>query len=105
MVLTDRHITILQDFFKSKPVLRAYLFGSQARKEADLNSDVDILVDLDYEQKVGWEFVTMQIELSSLLKTKVDLVSSRGMSPFIGPFIELEKLLIYDRDKQRQGAA
>ncbi len=105
MILTSRHISVLQSYFKDKPVLRAYLFGSQARKEATEESDVDILVELDYDQKIGWEFVSMQLELEALLETKVDLVSARGLSPFIGPHIEAEKLLIYDSFVQRQGAA
>ncbi|MCG2716559.1 MAG: nucleotidyltransferase domain-containing protein, partial [Candidatus Marinimicrobia bacterium] len=39
---------MITDYFKDKPVLRAYLFGSQVRNEADVDSDIDILVELDY---------------------------------------------------------
>lgn len=105
MILNQTHISRIQHFFRKKPVLRAYLFGSQARNEASENSDVDILVELDYEQKIGWEFVTMKLELESLLGMKVDLVSTKGLSPFIGPYIEAEKQLIYEANDQRLGAA
>ena len=101
MILNKAHISSIEAFFQNKPVLRAYLFGSQARKDATKESDLDILVELDYDQKIGWEFVSMQSELENLLETKVDLVSARGLSPFIGPYIEAKKQLIYERFAKR----
>jgi predicted nucleotidyltransferase len=78
------------------------LFGSQARNEATEKSDVDLTVELEYNQKIGWEFITMRLELEQLLQSKVDLISSEGMSPFIGPYIEAEKQLIYEHFTKRQ---
>ena len=105
MKLSRQHINFIQSYFRNKPVLRAWLFGSQARGNAHENSDVDILVELDYDQKIGWEFITMQQELETALGQKVDLVSARGLSPFIGPWIEAEKKLIYDGFSKGQGTA
>ncbi len=105
MILNAQHIAQLQEFFQKKPVTRAWLFGSQARNEATEKSDVDLMVELDYDKKIGWEFVTMRLELEQLLQTKVDLISSEGLSPFIGPYIEAEKQLIYEHFTKRQGAA
>ncbi len=87
----------IKNFFMTKPVLRAYLFGSQARNESDDNSDVDILVELDYSKPIGLLFVRMQLELEELLKRKVDLLSSKGMSKHIQPFVEQDKILIYEK--------
>lgn len=85
-------------FFRDKPVKRAYLFGSAARGEQNDVSDVDILVDLDYENGADFfAFIDMQEELSTLLATKVDLVSSNGLSSFIKPQIDQEKQLIYEK--------
>jgi predicted nucleotidyltransferase len=39
----------------------------------------------------------MKIDLEKLLQKKVDLVSSRGLSPRIKPYIESDKELIYER--------
>ena len=36
-----------KEYFKTQPVLKAWLFGSYARGEQNENSDVDILVLLD----------------------------------------------------------
>ena len=97
MVLSSSNINSLQNYFSTQPVLKAYLFGSYARNEAINTSDIDVLVDLDYSQFVGLEFVQMQLDLQDLLAQKVDLVSSRGLSKFIKPIIEKEKILIYER--------
>ena len=97
MQLTKRQIKSIRKFFSDKPVVRAYLFGSYVREEASVNSDIDILVDLDYSVPIGLEFVNMALDLEDMLEKKVDLVSSRGISKYIVPYIEAEKKLIYER--------
>jgi predicted nucleotidyltransferase len=84
-------------YFRTRPVLKAWLFGSYAIGKADAESDVDILVDLDYSQRIGLKFVQMQIDLEKMLRTKVDLVSSNGISVHLKPIIDQEKKLIYAR--------
>ncbi len=92
--LTDQ----LALFFEDKPVKRAFLFGSAARKESTPQSDLDILVDLDYENGADFfTFLDMQEQLSVLIGIPVDLVSSNGLSEFIKPIIDEEKKLIYKK--------
>ena len=62
---------------------------------ADNKSDIDIQVDLDYSQRIGLQFIQMKIDLEKLLDSKVDLVSSNGMSKYIEPVVDAEKRLIY----------
>ena len=89
--------TLIVNYFRDKPVKRAYLFGSFARQENTDDSDIDLLVDLDYENGADFfMFLDMQEQLSKLLDKKVDLISSNGLSRFIKPYIEREKLLIYE---------
>ncbi len=95
MTLEDSKIELIKNYFKTRPVLKAFLFGSFARGSADSTSDIDILVDLDYEQRIGLGFVQMKIDLEKLLDHKVDLVSNKGVSQNIKPLIEKDKLLIY----------
>ncbi len=87
----------IKQYFRTRPVLKAYLFGSYVRGQADSQSDIDILVDLDYTQRIGLGFVQMQIDLENILKTKVDLVSSTSLSKYVKPLVDLEKELIYAR--------
>ena len=97
MDLESNKIEVMKDYFKTMPVLKAYIFGSYVRGQADKNSDIDILVDLDYNQRIGLRFVQMKLDLETILNAKVDLVSSNGLSEYIKPFIDNEKKLIYAR--------
>ena len=71
------------------------MFNSYIRGVADKKSDIDILVHLDYNQKIGLQFIQMKLNLETLLNIKVDLVSSNGMSKYIKPLVDVEKRLIY----------
>lgn len=105
MHLSKQKLKAITTYFQDKPVLKAYLFGSYARGEADRKSDVDILVELDYSQKIGMAFFAWHMELEELLKKKVDVVSANGLSPYIKPYVESEKIIIYERPIGKQGEA
>ncbi len=97
MNLENAKIESIRAYFRTRPVLRAYLFGSYVRGQADKESDIDILVDLDYNEKIGLQFIQMKLDLEKLLNSKVDLVSSAGLSKYIQPLIDSEKQIIYAR--------
>jgi predicted nucleotidyltransferase len=97
MNLSNNQINLIKDFFSKQPVLKAYLFGSYSRGNETENSDIDLLVELDYSQPIGLEFIQMQIDLQNLLSKKVDLVSARGLSKYVKPILDKEKKLIYAR--------
>lgn len=97
MILDNAKIESIKNYFKTRPVLKAYLFGSCVRGQADDKSDIDILVDLDYSQKIGLQFIQMKLDLEKLLNNQVDLVSSNGISKYIKPIIDVEKRLIYEK--------
>ncbi|CAN5308035.1 nucleotidyltransferase family protein [soil metagenome] len=97
MSLSDADITLITNFFTDKPVLKAYLFGSHSRNEAAPGSDIDILIELDYAQHIGLGFVQMKLDLEKKLHKKVDLVSAQALSKYIKPFVEKDKVLIYEK--------
>jgi predicted nucleotidyltransferase len=99
MDLKEKDIQIIRDYFISKPVLKAYLFGSYSRNQADSDSDVDILVDLDYSQHIGLGFVQMKFDLEQKLQKPVDLVSSQAITKRLLPYINKDKKLIYESPK------
>jgi len=62
------------------------IFGSYARREANKQSDLDILVHLD-TNKTGFAYFRLlddiQDELKSLLGIKVDVIDENGLKPKI----------------------
>jgi predicted nucleotidyltransferase len=88
---------LLQQYFAGIPVKKAYLFGSMARNEAMPESDIDILVELDHSKPIGMKFFRYQSDLEELLHKKVDLVTTEGLSHHVKPFIDKDKILIYER--------
>lgn len=93
----DYIIQVVQEYFKDKPVKRVYLFGSYANGQANDNSDVDFYVEIDYSKRLGWGLFKWRMELEENLNKSVDLVSKKGVSTFIAPFIHEEKKLIYEK--------
>lgn len=96
MKLSDQ-LHSITSYFRERPVKRAYLFGSYARGDADTSSDIDLLVEIDPSVKVRLGFFAMQHELEDLIETSVDLVTADGLSEYIAPYVEQEKVLIYER--------
>ena len=88
---------LLREYFSAQPVKQAYLFGSYARGVADERSDVDILVELDHTSPIGLHFIQMGLDLEALLQRRVDLVTTKGLSPHVKPFVDRDKKLIYAR--------
>jgi predicted nucleotidyltransferase len=95
--LSNEEIKTISDYFRNTPVLKAFLFGSFSREDALEDSDVDILVELDYTKHIGLGFVKMKIDLEDKLHKKIDLVSSNSISKHLLPFINNDKMLIYER--------
>jgi len=89
---------ILNALARDKPELQRQfkvhkmaLFGSYARGEQRVDSDVDILVEVD--PSIGLDFVTLAERIEELSGVGVDLVSSRAVTSKAMEFIESE--LIY----------
>lgn len=73
----------IANYFKTQPVLKAWLFGFCSRGEEGPDSDVDILITLDKQANVGlFKLSSMQLELQGLLQKPVDLVTDKGLLPF-----------------------
>ena len=84
------------EYFKTQPVLKAWLFGSYARGEQREDSDVDILIVP--EQGVGlFKLSGMHLDLQDMLNMPVDLVTEKGLLPFARESADHDKILIYER--------
>ena len=88
----------IAEYFKTQPVVKAWLFGSFARGEERDDSDVDILVKFDRRLPIGlFAYVRMHRELEERLGRKVDLVEEGTLRPAIQRTANRDLKVIYER--------
>lgn len=93
----------IADYFKTQPVLKAWLFGSFARGEETPQSDVDILIVPDRSGKPFTLFTLggMYMDLKELLGREIDLVEEGSLRPYAAESANRDKKLIYERKSER----
>lgn len=97
-MLSSSDLAKIRQYLTTQPVSRAFLFGSVARNEETLTSDIDLLVELDRDAKVGLvKFASIKLDLEKILRKKIDLLSVGGVSDYLLPIIEREKQLVYEK--------
>ena len=72
---------------------KLWVFGSVARREERPDSDVDFLVKFGNDASL-LDIVHIRDVVRSLLLREVDVVSDRGLSPYIGRYIRQEAVPI-----------
>ena len=71
------------------------LFGSYLRGEQTPKSDIDLLIDFDPDQENFDNYMAVYDIFERLFKNeKVEVVTTNGLSPYIGPKILKEVLYI-----------
>ncbi|MEK7652901.1 MAG: nucleotidyltransferase domain-containing protein [Patescibacteria group bacterium] len=89
------------------PILKEYrvsfaaLFGSRAKSANSRHSDYDILID--YYPRSGFsllDLVGLRQDLKKKLKTKVDVVTKNGLSPYMKKDILNSLQILYDKRKR-----
>ena len=73
------------------PIKSLAIFGSYAREEQGKFSDLDLMVE--FNGKIGVEFIDLADELENLIGFKVDLVSKNGIKQ--NYFDQIKAELIY----------
>ena len=88
----------IAEYFKTQPVLKAWLFGSFARGEEREDSDVDLLILPDKSQHFSlFTLCGMYEDLKDLLGCEVDLITDGGLMSFARESADRDKILIYER--------
>lgn len=87
----------IADYFKTQPVLKAWLFGSFARGEETPLSDVDILVQFDEGGVSLLKHAAMICELEKILDRPVDIVPEKMLRPRVRESVNQDRKLIYER--------
>ena len=87
------------EYFKTQPVLKAWLFGSYSRGEQRADSDVDLLVKFDRSRPIGlFAYVRMRRELEERLGRKIDLVEEGTLRPAAQKTAYQDLKVIYERN-------
>jgi predicted nucleotidyltransferase len=72
------------------------LFGSAVRGEMRPESDLDLLVEFEQGVRVGLiNFESLAEELETLAGRRVDLVTRRGLKPWVRPNVLKDARVIY----------
>ncbi len=72
------------------------LFGSAVRSVTRPASDIDIMVEFEPGTRIGLiKFESLVAELEALAGRKVDLVTKRGLKPWIRPQVLKDARVIY----------
>ncbi len=91
MLSTDEIITILRhskELLEQVGVSEVGLFGSSARGQAGTDSDIDILLDFETGEETYSNFLSAYDILEDKLKGEhIDVVTRKGLSPYIGRHI------------------
>ena len=89
---------IKQYFLNNDKVLKAWLFGSFAREEEDVSSDIDLMVEVEKNTKFTlFDLAEIQYQLEKSIPYKVDVVMKGALEPLIMNRIKPNIKLIYER--------
>lgn len=77
-------------------VTRLSLFGSVARGEAGLGSDVDLAAELDHERRIGlFHYAEIAERLEEMLQSKVDLLTEPARKPRMQAEIDRDRVHVF----------
>jgi len=79
---------------KKHKIARAGVFGSYVRGEPKRNSDIDILIDVNDGKFSLIDLINLEMELKRAIKKKVDLLTYKGISPYLRNRILKEEVRI-----------
>ena len=85
-------------YFETKPVVKAWIFGSFSRGEERPDSDIDILFIPDKSQHFSlFTLGGMYEDLKELLGREVDLITENSLMDFARASADKDKIPIYER--------
>jgi uncharacterized protein len=90
--IKNRLEQIKPELIKKFHVQTIGLFGSVVRDDFSAESDIDIIVD--FNKPIGIEFIDLANYIEQILKTKIDLVSKKGIKDKYYKAIEQEIIYV-----------
>jgi len=97
MTLSLNKIQLLIDYFRAKPVTTVYLFGSYARGDAGKKSDVDLILESDFDAERHVSVRSCKRDLNALLSIRTDIYLHHQLPKRIWQSLSKETILIYKK--------
>jgi len=92
--LIRQHQTEIDKICQDSGIIYLAIFGSEARNEAREDSDVDLLVE--FKDTPGLlDFIRAKQQFEKVLSRKVDLVTKKGLSKYVSPYVNMDLQRIY----------
>jgi len=98
MFLTEPEKQKIIKICKSSDISYCAVFGSFARGDATLDSDIDLLVR--FSKPVGYRFFGLAEELEAVLGKQVDLATDKMIGSHIRESVMLDLQTIYEETEQ-----
>lgn len=96
----------IAEFCRRHGIRSLALFGSFLHGDADEDSDVDLLFEMEPERRIGLLALSgMAQELSALLGRRVDFVPREGLKPGLREQVLSEARVLYSAGEVVHGAA
>lgn len=92
--MSDQMILDITKVLRERGAIEASLFGSMARGEGRLDSDIDLLVKFDRNRKTSlFDLVSIQNEIEEKIGRKVDLITK--LNKYVEPYVkaDLKKII------------
>jgi uncharacterized protein len=87
---------MIRQFCQKHHIRRLSFFGSVVRDDFGPNSDIDVLVEFEPGFVPGFDFFSLENELSQILGRKVDLQTLHFLSPEIRNLVLSEAVPAYE---------
>ena len=75
-----------QRALRERGVVHAALVGSLARGDHRLDSDIDIMIEIDPDVRMTvFDYVDLKDYIAALFREPVDVVNREGLKPYVRP--------------------
>lgn len=98
MHIRAKHLDQIRELCESNKVKALFVFGSALRDDFNLDSDIDLVVDIDAEDPLSYSksYFNLKFQLEALLQREVDLLEHTAIkNPYLRQQIDETKVLIY----------
>ncbi|HOF02021.1 MAG TPA: nucleotidyltransferase family protein [Spirochaetota bacterium] len=95
MLDKSKIINIIKEILYKNEVKKAALFGSYARSDYDENSDIDIIIEFNNDNKSLLDIIGIKQDIEDKINIKVDLLTYNSINPKIRKNILNNQEIIY----------